>query len=87
MDKQTKLTPEVAEDLLPDGDTVHTFRQSGMALIGADWPKQRILERFRTHGVELAGEGARSMNHGICSYDDTGYLFIETRREKKKDAG
>ena len=83
MNKIRKLTPEQAEELLPDGDVVHTFRDSGAMLLGADWPKARILERFRTHGVELSGANARKANHGLVSKDDTGPLFIETRREKK----
>jgi hypothetical protein len=78
-----KITPEEAQELLPDGDVVHTFRAKDTLLIGADWPKSRILERFKTHGVELSGDNARSMNHGLCSLDDTGWLFIETRREKR----
>lgn len=81
---QKKLTPEQATDLLPDGDTVHTFRTKGDLMVGADWPKERILERFKTHGVEIAGENARRINHGLCSKDDTGWLFIENRREKKR---
>jgi hypothetical protein len=76
------LTLEEAEKLLPEGDTVHTFRQGGLGLlVGADWSKTRILERFQTHGVGLSGDTARNMNHGLASFDDTGWLFIETRRQ------
>ncbi len=83
MEKQRKsLTPEEAEKLLPDGDTIHTFR-GGSMLVGADWSRTRILERIKTNGVELSGDLARSMNHGICSYDEAnGWLYIETRRTK-----
>lgn len=85
MTKQRPLTPEEAEEILPDGDTVHTFRADGNLLVGADWPKKRILERFRTHGVELSGENARKMNHGLASYDEAfGWLYIETRREPRE---
>lgn len=82
--ERKQLTPEQAQELLPDGDTVHTFRNGPGMLIGADWPKSRILDRFRTHGVELSGQNARTLNHGLVSTDDTGPLFIETRREAKK---
>ena len=79
------LTPEEAEELLPDGDSIHTFRQtySGV-MLGADWSRARILQRFKTHGVELSGDNARKANHGLVSTDDVGELFIETRLEKKK---
>lgn len=78
-----KLTPEEAEKFLPEGDTIHTFRANGAVLLGADWSRERILDRFKTHGVELSGDNARNMNHGLASYDEAnGWLFIETRRTR-----
>ena len=77
------ISPEQAEELLPDGDVVHTFRIDGANIVGRDWPKNKIIQRFKTHGVELSGELARNANHGLCSFDDTGPLFIETRLTKK----
>lgn len=77
------LAVDDAETLLPEGDTVHTFRANG---VGADWSKERILQRIRTNGVELSGEYARKMNHGLCSFDEAnGWLFIETRRASEAE--
>lgn len=84
--ERKKLTVEQAEALLPDGDVLHTFRQprDGI-LVGADWEKSRIIERFKTNGVELAGFTARSMNHGLASFDEAlGWLYVETRKNPKK---
>lgn len=85
--ERRKLTPQQAQELLPDGDTVHTFRISGAVLVGADWAKSRIIQRFNTNGVELSGAFARKINHGIASFDEAnGWLFIETRTEPPSKA-
>lgn len=83
MKERKKLDAAFAESLLPDGDTVHTFRESG---VGADWSRERILQRLQTHGVELSGDNARQCNHGLCSWDEAhGWLFIETRLTRKPE--
>lgn len=79
-----QLTPQQAEELLPDTDVVHTFRTNTGHLIGADWPRDKIVQRFRTNGVELSGESAARLGHGLCSIDEAlGPLFIETRKQRK----
>lgn len=81
---RVQVPEEKAIDLLPEGDTIHTFRVAGHNMIGADWSRERILDRIKTHGVEYSGDNARRLNHGLCSWDTAaGWLFIETRREKK----
>jgi hypothetical protein len=78
-----KISIEEAETFLPEGDVVHTFRISDdKKIVGSDWSKKRVIERFRTNGVEFSGENARGMNHGLASFDEAmGWLFVETRRE------
>lgn len=70
--------------MLPEGDSVHTFRDSGRALIGADWSRQEIIDWLLTHQVELSGEQAVGMNHGLAGHDKYGWLFIETKKEVTK---
>lgn len=75
------LTYEEAEALLAEGDRVHTFRQSSVALIGADWDRADILEALRTRRVQEAGPMAVRMGHGLVLQDDRGLLFVATRQE------
>jgi len=68
--------------MLPDGDRVHTFRQGGMGLIGADWPREKIVEAIEKY-LDTLNETtgvSKGMGHGLVLVDDTGPLFIETRK-------
>ena len=82
------LTYEEAVSLLPDGEYVHTFYNHGFGLVGADWGREEILDKLRkSEVIELTGEQARALGHGICAYaKDAKYqseiLFIETDSEK-----
>ena len=89
------ITYEDAVSLLPDGEYVHTFRNGSFGLIGADWSKEEILDKLRkSEIIELTGNQARAMNHGMCAYNkDTKWLsevlFIETDADRleKMDGG
>lgn len=78
------LTAEQAIFVLPDSDSVHTFVQSGLALVGADWSRPDIADKLKaSYVIELTGHRARGMGHGICAYSkDAKYqsdvMFIET---------
>jgi len=79
-----------AKKRLPEGDKVHTFRQSGPMLIGADWSKKDILEVMEKHEILETGPRAQGMNHGLALIDKSGHLFIATKKpteveEKKKN--
>lgn len=82
------ITAEEAADLLPDGDAIHTFRGGGPVLIGADWDREEVLNKLKTSDkIEIAGETARNMGHGLAVYNDNAklqsdILFIETDEEK-----
>ena len=85
---KTYLTKEQAISVLPDGETVHTFYNFGFGLVGADWERDDILDKIeKSDIVELAGQGARGMGHGICAYNkgtkwQSEILFIETDEKK-----
>ncbi len=82
------ITYEEAVGVLPNEDFIHTFRNANFGLIGADWSRAEILDKLNNSEIiELTGETARGMGHGICAYNkDAQYmqdvLFIETDEEK-----
>jgi hypothetical protein len=83
------LTPEEAISLLPNDECVHTFYNAEFGLVGADWSKQEIIEKLNAPGmvIELTGEMARGMKHGMCVYSESAkylneVLFVETDEEK-----
>ena len=85
---KTYITAEQAISVLPDGDTVHTFYNSGFGLVGADWSKEDITDKLRRSDIiELAGPAARGMWHGICAYNkdtkcQSDILFVETDEDR-----
>ena len=78
-DERVIVTLEDAITRLPDGDRVHTFRQAGCMMIGADWLLNDLLAAMREHGVIESGPAATGMKHGLVLIDERGPLFIETR--------
>lgn len=84
-EQRITLTAEQAIALLPDGDTVHTFRSTTMCLIGADWSRDKLIEALQSGRIEIGGEQCRAVYHGLVLHID-GWLFIETRRDVDWDA-
>lgn len=82
------ITSEQAQALLPDREIVHTFYNMPFGLLGADWSKEDIIEKLnKSDKIEIAGECARNMDHGLAVYSNdaklqSDILFIETDREK-----
>ena len=72
------LTPEQAKKLLPAKERIHTFRQAGPALIGADWDKPDVEAEIDKCTCELAGKAATAMKHGLAIHTVHGPLFVET---------
>lgn len=77
-DTRVPVSYDDAAKMLPDEPWVHTFRNSSGVLLGADWSKVTLLAWIKKNGVELAGEMATSMKHGLVGFDNHGPLFIET---------
>ncbi len=77
-DERVKLTMEQSLGMLPITVNVHTFRQSAIAVIGADWERDEIIKHIEKFGAELAGEIATGMGHGLVVEDERGFLFVET---------
>ena len=76
-DERETLSKERALQMLPDKQSIHTFR-GGMMIIGCDCSRESIVEAIESHDVELSGETATRMGHAMCLKDDQGWLFIET---------
>jgi hypothetical protein len=80
-DERELIDFDAAVALLPDRETVHTFRGGGMMLIGADWPRDRLLAAMReAKEIQVTGPQAQRMGYGLA-IDHEGWLFIETRRQ------
>lgn len=76
-DKKT-VTFDQAVKLLPEGDTIHTFRQADWMLLGADHSRKRLLEAMKAAPeIHVTGEQAQAMKHGLAIHDEHGWLFIE----------
>ena len=91
MEKQGEryyLSYDEAVRVLPNEEYIHTFINNAIGLIGADWEKHEILHKLKNSDViELCGEQARSLGHGICCYKESAkyqsdILFIATDEDK-----
>jgi len=81
-DERVIVDFDQAVAMLPDGNYIHTFRQAGPALIGANWSREKMLNWLKAHPVELAGSMATAMKHGLVGSDDHGQLFIATKPQE-----
>ena len=85
---RTFITAEQAISVLPDSEYIHTFRSAVCSIVGTDWTRDEIIKSIEcADHIELSGETARAMGHGICIYnnDAEDLLFIETNEEKLAD--
>lgn len=82
------ITVEEAVNLLPEGDYIHTFFNMPFGLLGADWSREDVIDKFKTSDkIELTGEQARSLGHGLAVYNNdtkkqSEILFVETDMKK-----
>lgn len=84
-DERVELTPEQAIAMLPDGEYVHTFRNTSGMMLGADHDRKDIEREIReAERRELAGGMASSMGHGLVLFPkgaqyQRDLLFVATR--------
>ena len=80
------LTPGQAESLLSDDEYIHTFRNAGFALVGADWEKDELVKEIKKCKCEIGGSGCRGMGHGLVIWtSDSDPLFVETRKNAPEE--
>jgi hypothetical protein len=81
-DDRTIFTADEAIELLADGEYVHVICNSAAAvLIGADWPRSRVIAAIRESEPEKSGDMACGMGHGLFILHDGRRLFIATKTE------
>ena len=66
--------------MLPDGETIHTFRSNAFALFGADWKRSKIEEAIRESTCEIGGAACCGMNHGLVIHIGDSPLFVECKQ-------
>jgi hypothetical protein len=74
------LTKEQAVELIGDRESIHTLvNPSPSILIGCDYSRKEIMEAIeQSHLIEVAGESAKSMGHGIVIWtSESNYMFVE----------
>ena len=82
------ITKDQAISVLPNSEMIHTFYNPGFGLVGADWSRKEIVEKINNSDIiELTGNTARKMSHGMCAYNNNAkfqsdILFIETDEKK-----
>lgn len=78
-DDRVFLDKEQAVSMLdPDSPFIHTVRDSGPCLVGADWSREDILAAIQNRDCELGGTACRAMNHGLVIHTG-GPLFVRCR--------
>jgi hypothetical protein len=80
-DEQEKIPLEKAVSMLAKKSNIHTFRSSPGMLIGADWPKKKLISAMKKHGVGPSGPSACAMGYCLVLIDDRGPLFIEAKEQ------
>lgn len=83
-DDRIFLTPEQAETMLPEGDTVHCYRNPNGMLIGADWDRADVIKAFATaREIEIGGQGCRAVRHPlVVTQTDNRAMFFEADMDK-----
>lgn len=79
MEKKEFISFERAVEKLSDKEFIHTFRSVGPISLGANIDRVGLIETMKEFQdtLEIAGENARLMGHGLVLTDDKGPLFIE----------
>lgn len=79
---------EEAVKLLPTTERVHTFRQAGMAILGADHDRERLLSAMKAAPeIQVTGPAAQAVKHGLAIHDKSGWLLIEAANAEPSPDG
>lgn len=80
-DAQEFIPFDDAVKRLPPGPRIHTFRQAGAILLGADHDRESLIAAMRAAPhIEATGPIVAAMNHGLAIFDEHGPLFIATAK-------
>lgn len=83
-DIQIILTPEQAEALLPEGDTMHSMSGGGFVIVGCNHSRENTIKAFRSAlQIEIGGPACKSMKHPIVVWDRNDHcVFYQADMEK-----
>lgn len=80
MTARVTLTPDQAKQVLKPGDTIHCFTNpAASVMIGADASRvhvHQLIDEARL--LEVAGDVARGMGHGLVVHSNDIVRFFET---------
>lgn len=83
------IEPTMAISMLGEAEQIHTFRNSGGILFGAEWEKKDLVDLIQKEGVvcEIGGADCRRMGHGLViretdSKTQGDLLFVEVDNDK-----
>lgn len=84
------ITADAAVKMLPDRETIHTFRSLPGMLLGADISRKAILDSLSRAGaeeIEIGGPACRKLGHGLVLWQGGEPLFIEATIEEPEKSG
>jgi hypothetical protein len=74
-----RISFEEAVKRLPVKAFIHTFRRSGLMLLGVDHDREALLGAMKAaEEIHVTDPAARAMKHGLAIRDGNGWLCIET---------
>lgn len=77
-DERVFLDKDEALRLLSDHEEIHTFRDAGACLIGADWEREELVKAISGGcSAEIGGDACRKVGHGLVLFVDAKPLFVE----------
>lgn len=83
-DERILLTAEQAEAMLPEGETVHNYRNPAGMMIGCDWERDAVILALRAaQSIEIGGPACKAMRHPLVVFGPDGrHSFFEADMAK-----
>jgi len=69
--------------MIRPGKHVHVYCGTTGLLLGADWPRKKLLAHIKKYGLQLSGPEATALGHGLCLHDGRTWLFIATKESAR----
>lgn len=75
-----------AISMLPEGESVHTFRAVGIVLLGGEWNREFLIKAIRaSKQIEIGGNNCRKIGHGLVIYTNDKPLYVECKENTDYD--
>jgi hypothetical protein len=67
------------DEMMIDGEQVHTFVSASFGPLGCDMSRSKLLSLAGKNKAELSGVGATGLGHGVTVWDDNDQpIFCQT---------